>query len=209
MSFKNPVFIHGWSFSSHIFSTLPGIKIDLPSHGRNRKCYENFERMIIDIGLSLPSVHDVIGWSLGGSVALLLALTFPKKVRRLILIGTSPFFGGAWSVKNLRAFRMMIRRKGVEAFRKMAYRKDFECWLDKEGAMRMLEDYINLDLRDRLPLLKKEVLIVQGEDDVVVPVTEAFKLYNLIRGSKLIILPGGHFPAENEVGLLFKVLKIS
>jgi len=203
-----PLFIHGWAFSSKVFSSLPGIKVNLPSHGDNREPYRDLDSLVKEIALSLSSYHDVVGWSLGGSVALLLALRFPSKVRRVFLVGTSPYFKGAWSEKNIRAFRMMIRRRGIEAFRKIAYPKEFSDHVEGEGAMRMLEDYIELDLRSKLPYLKKEAFILQGIEDNVVPVGEAFKLHNLIKGSKLILLPGGHFPAENERSLLTKILKV-
>jgi len=84
-----PVFIHGWAFSSKVFEGLRGIKPDLPAHGSNAKSYTSLRDVVTEIALSLPSRHDVVGWSLGGSIALLLALHFPSKVRRLFLIGTS------------------------------------------------------------------------------------------------------------------------
>ena len=208
MGLRSPLFIHGWAFSSKVFGSLEGIKVDLPAHGSSQKSYENLEKVVEDIALSLPGRHDVVGWSLGGSIALMLALRFPSKVRRLFLIGTSPFFLGAWPERNIKAFKLRIRKEGVQTFRRMAYPGDFEDHLG-EGAFRMLEDYVNLDLRSRLPFLKKEVFILHGQRDTVVPVREAFKLHNLIKESKLIILPGGHFPAEDERSLLSALLKVS
>ncbi len=208
MGLYHPLFIHGWAFSSKVFRGLQGIKVDLPGHGSNCGPYENLERAVESIALSLPGKHDVVGWSLGGSIALMLALRFPAKVRRLFLIGASPFFGGAWPEKNVRALKLRIKKEGINVFRKMAYPKPFEDTLEKE-AFRMLEDYVRLDLRDRLPFLKKEVTILHGKEDRIVPVYEAFKLHNLIKGSKLIILPGGHFPAEDERSLLSALLKVS
>lgn len=207
MGLSRPLFIHGWAFSSKVFGNLEGIKVDLPSHGSSRDAYESFEKTVERLALSLPGKHDVVGWSLGGSVALMLALRFPTKVRRLFLIGTSPFFGGAWPERNIRALKLRIKREGIHVFRKMAYPKPFEDSMGKE-ALRMLEDYVRLDLRSRLPFLKKEVFILHGREDSVVPVREAFKLHNLIKGSKLIILPGGHFPAGDERSLLSTLLKI-
>ncbi|MDQ7082199.1 MAG: hypothetical protein Q9N34_03805 [Aquificota bacterium] len=73
----------------------------------------------------------------------------------------------------------------------------------------MLEDYIEMDLRDRASLLRKKTFILQGEEDRIVPPLEALKLHSLIKGSKLITLPGGHFPAEDERSLLSTLLKVS
>ncbi|EDP74585.1 alpha/beta hydrolase [Hydrogenivirga sp. 128-5-R1-1] len=208
MELLSPVFIHGWAFSSRVFNRCRGIKVELPGHGRNTEPYKNLESVVESLALSLPGRHDIVGWSLGGTLALMLAMKYPAKVNRLFLIGTSPYFGGAWSERNLRAFKLRIKREGVGAFRKMAYPKSFEDRLSEETALRMLEDFIKTDLRCRLPLLRKKTLIVHGERDVITPVKEALKLYNLVKGSKLIILPGGHFPAEDETGLLSTLLKV-
>ncbi len=204
---KNPVYIHGWAFSSKVFKNFRGIKIDLPSHGKNKRRYESFYKTVEEIALSLPSKHDIVGWSLGGSVAILLAHMFPQKVNRLILIGTSPFFKLAWNESNLRAFRMLIKRKGLKAFRDMVI-KGFEDYADVEGCMKMLDDYINLDLRDMVPLIDKEIFIVQGVTDNIVPVKEAYKLYNLSRRAKLIILEGNHLPVRDEGSLISSLFKV-
>jgi pimeloyl-[acyl-carrier protein] methyl ester esterase len=208
MGLKAPLFIHGWAFSSRIFGKIGGIKPDLPAHGGSKEPYRSLEETARSIALSLPAKHDVVGWSLGGTIALLIALLFPQKVERLFLVGTSPFFRIAWSEKNLRAFKLRIRREGVRSFRRMAYPSDFRDGLEEEVALRILEDYINTDLRDRITSIKKRTYILQGEKDPIVPVEEAFKLKTLIKGSKLIILPGGHFPAEDETGLLSTLLKV-
>jgi len=200
-----PLYIHGWGFSSKVFAGLPGIKPDLPAHGRNTEPYTCLEEVVRNIALSLPSRHDVVGWSLGGSLALLLALRFPSKVGRLILLGTSPYFAGAWSRANLRAFKGMVRKRGINAFREMVA-EDFEDRIEEEGALRMLEDYLHLDLRAQIPFLDKEVVVIHGERDPVVPLREAFLLHNLLRRSKLIILPGGHFPSENEKAVVSSLL---
>jgi len=191
-----------------VFGRCSGIRVDLPGHGQNTEPYRGLQDFVRSVAVSLPGKHDVVGWSLGGSLALMLALRFPSKVNRLFLIGTSPFFGGAWSERNIRAFRVKIRKEGVNSFRRMAYPKKFEDSLRKEDAFRILDDYINLDLRGLLPFLSKKAAIIQGEKDQIVPVREALKLHNLIKGSKLIILPGGHFPAEDETGLLSTLFKV-
>ena len=202
------LFLHGWAFSSKVFSAVEGIKPDLPGHGNNKDRYRGFEKLAEDIAFRLPAKYRIVGWSLGGSLALILALKFPAKVKELVLIGTSPFFGGAWDERNLRAFKLRVKKEGVAFFRKLAFPKPFEDTVELSVCLRMLEDYIRLDLRNALPYLKSRVFVIHGENDSVVPVEDAFKLHTLIKDSKLIILPGGHFPFENERSLLSTVLKV-
>ena len=80
---QNPLFIHGWAFSSKIFKSFHGIKYDLPGHGKNKKPFKGFEEILKELAQITHKKHDVVGWSLGGSVALLFALRFPEKVNRL------------------------------------------------------------------------------------------------------------------------------
>jgi pimeloyl-[acyl-carrier protein] methyl ester esterase len=205
-----PVLIHGWGFTKEVFESFKGIKLELPFHGNSRLNYSSMETLIDDIALSLPGKHDIVGWSMGGSIALLLAYRYPSKVRRLFLIGTTPFFGGAWHRKNIRAFLSMLRRegmKGVERFRLMAYGESFKGHIELEGALRMLRDYIALDIRHLLPFVRGEKFIIHGSEDNITPVHEAIKLYNLLGNAKLFILPGGHLPVRHEEDIVSKVLK--
>ena len=205
---KDLLFIHGWAFSSKVFEGLPGLKVDLPAHGASTENYRDLDSLLWSIARRIPDQSHVVGWSLGGSLALLLALRFPRKVKNLLLIGTTPFFGGAWHRRNIRAFKAKVKREGVDFFRKIAYGGNFrDRFAEKEG-LRLLDDYINLDLRSLLPSVKKKVLIVHGTADEVVPPTEALKLHTLIKDSKLIFLPGGHYPFGNEKGLFLEVLKV-
>ncbi|MDQ7038672.1 MAG: alpha/beta hydrolase, partial [Aquificota bacterium] len=133
---------------------------------------------------------------------------FPSKVRRLFLIGTTPHFRRAWREANLRAFRMMVKRKGIEAFRDIALERPFSDRVDTGSALRMLEDYINLDLTHILPLIGAETYIIHGEGDRVVPVGEALKMRSLLKRSKLIILPGGHLPVRYEGDFISKIFEV-
>ncbi len=202
------MFIHGWSFSSKVFKGFRGIKVNLPGHGGNRNPYRGFRVMVEDLALSLPSRHDLVGWSLGGSVALILALLFPSKVRRLFLIGATPYFRGAWREANIRAFRLMIKREGIGAFRRLALGSPFEDRVDTETALRMIDDYIDLDLRPLVPHVGVETYVIHGTYDKVVPVKEAFKLRSLLRRCKLITLPGGHLPISDERIFVSQVFKV-
>ncbi len=208
MVLRDPVFIHGWAFSSKVFEGFKGIKVDLPGHGKNKEPYRGFRRMAEEVALSLPSRHDIVGWSLGGSVALLLAFLFPSKVRRLFLIGTTPHFSRVWSEANIRAFKIMVKREGFKPFREMALGEPFEDSVDKETALRLLEDYVSLDLTPLVPLLKVETYVIHGSKDKVVPVGEAFRLRSMLKRSKLIILPGGHLPVRDEGSFVSQVFEV-
>jgi pimeloyl-[acyl-carrier protein] methyl ester esterase len=205
---SEPVLIHGWGFSSKIFEGFRGIKPDLPGHGRGPDHYEGIEGLVDYLSGFLREEHDLVGWSLGGSLALLLYMKFPGKIRRIFLIGATPCFRRAWSLKNIRAFRMMFKREGIGAFRRLAGQEGFEDRVREDILHRMLEDYVNLDLEPLLSEVRAEVFIIHGRNDRVVPPAEAEKLHGRIRGSKLFMLEGGHFPVRDEETLVREVFQI-
>ena len=194
---RNPIFIHGWGFSSKVFENFRGIKYEIPGHGKNRKKFKGFKEILKEIHSLTSSKHDVVGWSLGGSLALMLSYFYPHRVNRVIVIGTTKKFTDAWSKGNIRAMKMAVKKKGIDFFRNLAYGK-YEDFFDYEEGMKVLNEYLKLDITQYLPHIKKEVYIVQGVDDLIVPFKEAFTLHNLLKNSKLFLLGGGHFPVKNE-----------
>ena len=203
---QNPLFIHGWAFSSKIFKDFRGIKYDLPGHGRNRKPFKGFEEILQELARITHKKHDVVGWSLGGSVAILFALRFPEKVSRLFLIGTTPHFAGAWEEKNIKAMKLLIKKRGIKVFRELAY-GEFEDFFDERSGFELLDAYVKLNLFPFLSKIDKKVYIIQGSEDKIVPPSEAYKLYRAFKNANLIILGGGHLPVRNEEELKTAVLK--
>jgi len=151
----------------------------------------------------------VVGWSMGGTLALFLALLFPSKVKALLLIGATACFPCLWDRKNLKGFLLRLRKEREEflkEFRKRAYPKPFDARVELDGALELLEDYFSTDLRSYIPYINKPILLLHGTEDPIVPLGGALELYNLSRRAKLITFAGGHFP-ENEA-VIFEVLKV-
>lgn len=69
--------------------------------------------------LSLGPCH-VIGHSLGGAVALQLALDAPALVRSISVINSSPYFNTSWFVTQL--IRLYIRTLGMPAFARLNFK---------------------------------------------------------------------------------------
>jgi pimeloyl-ACP methyl ester carboxylesterase len=103
------VFIHGWGGSADVWDLqvldLAGsfrcITVDLRGHGESDKPWGNYdyEMFVGDIdalitGLGLERV-TLIGWSMGGHIALKYAHEKPAKLARVVLTGSGPRFSEA------------------------------------------------------------------------------------------------------------------
>ena len=99
------VLLHGWGLNLRVWDGLAAvleksfrlITVDLPGHGRsewNPKARTPAEQAW-HIHATLASVSDhysLLGWSLGGQIALDLAAAMPGRVDRLVLVATTPRF---------------------------------------------------------------------------------------------------------------------
>jgi pimeloyl-[acyl-carrier protein] methyl ester esterase len=102
------VLLHGWGLNLRVWDGLTRelsksfrvMAIDLPGHGRsawNSKARTPAEQAW-QVHATLASRSDrysLLGWSLGGQIALDLAAAMPGNVERLVLIATTPRFAAA------------------------------------------------------------------------------------------------------------------
>ncbi|HXF67801.1 MAG TPA: alpha/beta fold hydrolase, partial [Burkholderiales bacterium] len=98
---RDVVFLHGWGQDAGVWDDLaarlaPRFRAhapDLPGYGAaagRSPC--TLEAMAEAVAHGAPRRCHVVGWSLGGQVALLWARRAPHQVERLALIATTPCF---------------------------------------------------------------------------------------------------------------------
>ncbi len=102
---KPILFLHGWGMSSRVWKYQVGhfsekfktITLDLRGHGESSPSDDyTFDTLAGDVkefteGLSLGPV-SLVGWSIGGSVAIKVASIYPEILHSLILVSTTPKF---------------------------------------------------------------------------------------------------------------------
>jgi pimeloyl-[acyl-carrier protein] methyl ester esterase len=99
------IFLHGWGMNHLVWSsTIESLSqldpsremmaLDLPGYGIDVK--HNDALCLVDMANKLAQKIEtravIVGWSLGGMVALKLAEMFPEKVEKLVLIASTPKF---------------------------------------------------------------------------------------------------------------------
>ena len=112
---------------------------------------------------------DVVAQSMGGYIAVKVALAAPEKVRRLVLTVTS----GGVPVQDLGGAN---------------WRDDY--FASFPGAARWIGNPVD-DLSDRLVELTIPTLLIWGDADPISPVSVGQRLQNLLPDAHLHILPGG------------------
>jgi pimeloyl-ACP methyl ester carboxylesterase len=103
------VFLHGLMGQGRNFATIAralqprfrSLLVDLPNHGRSAWTedfgYELFANLVADRlrdGVAADGPVHVVGHSMGGKVAMVLALRHPEMVDRLVVVDISPAGGG-------------------------------------------------------------------------------------------------------------------
>ena len=98
------VLLHGWAMHSGIWGGLVADlarrhrvhAVDLPGHGFSAPepsfTIEGVVRSLDAAFAAERSPLTVIGWSLGGQIALVWALAHPERIARLVLVAATPRF---------------------------------------------------------------------------------------------------------------------
>ncbi len=182
--------------------------LDLPGFGRSdtpKRAYDtkDYADIIAEfIKNNKIKNASILGHSFGGKVAIKLTSTYPNLVNKLILVGSS-------GIKPVPSFRRMliyplakiVHHLVPDIFnlktiiRKKFYRK-IESDYENAGAMKdTLLKTIKEDLAEDLKKIKKETLIIWGEDDQTVPLKYGKIMFQLIKNSRLEVLENcGHAP---------------
>ena len=225
------VLLHGWAMHSGIWDSVRSQLaqyfrlhlVDLPGHGvsptpwiHGPDILKNMSEMIVD---SLPEHSIICGWSLGGQIAMRLALDIPERINKLILVSTTPCFvqheDWIWAmeeatlklfIKNLkqdytstlnRFFTLQISGDVntislLRQLRKIIFREGVP---DQDGLQIGMKILLTTDLRRSIKNISQPVTLLHGDRDVIVHPNAARWLHEHLQDSKLIMLPDcGHIP---------------
>jgi len=212
------------------------VTVDLPGFGRSEKKntlyspfhYAAFLKWLVD--RSVDGEFSVIGHSMGGAVALRFAATFPKGLRRLVLVDVAGILHGA-AFARFHADASLERKLGGDSSVSYDYLSRltgavihrFQTPVDPStllGSPAFRQKFLNADplriaalalIEEDFSLLAPAVTtpttIIWGEQDPVAPPRVAWLLGSRIPGTRLRFMPGvGHVPMEEQPEQLAELL---
>lgn len=222
------VLVHGWGMHGEVWSVVRDALaadyrvhvVDLPGMGYSAPCSPyDLHHLSREVLAAMPESAAVCGWSLGGQVAMQMALDQPGRVNRLILVGTTPRFVNRadWTCgvdpEIFESFASQVaadydttltrflglQAMGGDATRQMVrdLKQRFIARPGPEPAVMQhaLQILLETDLRGRVAGFDMPVLLLHGDRDMLAPVGAAHWMAANISHARLAVIPGAsHAP---------------
>jgi 2-succinyl-6-hydroxy-2,4-cyclohexadiene-1-carboxylate synthase len=227
---ENVVLLHGFGGTRRAWDGVVGLldreryrplALDLPGHGEAADAPRpiSFASCVEHVLVSSPERFVLCGYSMGGRIALHVALAAPGQVARLVLVGTNPGIEDGPE----RAARLRSDHALAEKLERTPFEEFIERWrtqplfaddppevgaLAREDQRRNRPDALAAVLRglgtgemeplwDRLAELSMPVTVLVGERDAKFRALGRRMVERLADGV-LLVAPGGHgLPLEN------------
>jgi 2-succinyl-6-hydroxy-2,4-cyclohexadiene-1-carboxylate synthase len=227
---ENVVLLHGFGGTRRAWDGVVGLldreryrplALDLPGHGEaaNAPRPISFASCVEHVLAASPERFALCGYSMGGRIALHVALAAPERVARLVLVGVNPGIED----EAERAARRLSDRVLAEELERAPFEEFIERWrtqplfaddppgvgaLAREDQRRNRPDALATVLRglgtgemeplwDRLAELSMPVTILVGERDAKFR-TLGLRMVERLADGELVVVPGGHgLPLEN------------
>jgi pimeloyl-[acyl-carrier protein] methyl ester esterase len=192
----------------------------LPAYDNGSLCEPcTLDDMVAALSARAPARCCVAGWSLGGLIALAWARWAPEQVERLVLLGTSPCFvqRAGWNTaieaRVLQDFAAALDRDcevtlkrfltlqvqgdiaAIEVLRTLRTCIRDEAVPSAQTLRAGLKVLLDTDLREALPLIAHDTLVIHGESDALAPLAAGEYLARMSPSARLVVIRGAaHAP---------------
>ena len=206
------VILHGWTYTLEKWNdfgkllNINGYEVEfLKIPGLSEKSDEvwDLEKYAnwLDLKIGKNKV-TLMGHSNGGRIALFYASLHPEKITRLIVVDSAGIYHRNFTLQLKRFIfgtvakvgKLVTESPGIKKFLySLAREKDYNV-----ATPNMKKSMINLitsDLKNILPKINVNTLIIWGSEDQITPLSDAYLMKNLIKNSQLVIIKGArHSP---------------
>ena len=173
--------------------------------GRGKSSFDRSKELTFalqaeDIKLFLDSLHiektHIVGWSDGGIIGLVFAIMYPKKVTKLVTMGSNINPEGLKDLEELHHYIKKLQTNNIN------HKNDMRILLCK-----LMANYPTLTYKDLHAITAKTLIMVGDQDSI--KHSHTIKIYEAIKDAQLAILPNeSHFlPIENPTFFNELVLK--
>jgi pimeloyl-[acyl-carrier protein] methyl ester esterase len=236
---RDVVLLHGWGSSARVWDDLAGrlaprLRVhvpDLPGYGAAPACAPNaLEAMADSMARRAPRRCHVVGWSLGGEVALTWALRVPRQVQSLALIGATPCFASrpGWPCATTPAVLLEFgkllaadragtlgRFIGVQSRGDARKRRVADALQQSsadgaaDGVLKAgLRVLLNADLRRDLRRVRQPALVLHGARDRIVPPAAGRRLAAALPDARFRLLRScAHAPFLSQPARVARALR--
>lgn len=228
------VMLHGWGMHGGVWNDVAARLaedfevhcVDLPGHGFSGKGQTaetlspfSLESVVSELSARFTGPINLLGWSLGGQVALRWSALHPKQVMRLILVASTPCFTvrddwqhgmegevlGKFAAEleqnhaaTLRRF-LALQLRGSENERELLALLRERLFCRGEPDMDALRGGLNIlrdaDQRSELLDIKQPALVVAGERDKLTPPQASRYMAQVLPAARLVEVQGAaHAP---------------
>lgn len=173
MSKHKILFLHGWLFDRRIWFGLDriisggnqSVMVDLPGYGKNKENNSTLVSYCREIFSSQLSPTVIIGWSFGGTLALLGLSRYCPNIEKIVIINSHPLLIGnnglddGINSKNIESIKHNLVSNREETLKKFF----FEC---VKGSPHEMNDYKLLIKSFELSTLPNNHTLIRGLDNL-------------------------------------------
>lgn len=228
MSKPTLALLHGWGMNQRVFDVLVAplkdhftlLPLALPGHGGTEILTTNtLTAWAAQLCTELPPQTVLLGWSLGGQVAMRIAVDHPSKIERLILVSSTPKFvlDDNWQagipLADIMRFGedmqtdtratllrfLTLQTRGASAQRTLleTLRETFfsAATPAPQALSAGLQMLLHTDLRTEVATLNQPALVIHGSLDKLTPPSAGAWLAEAIPNAKYCLINGAaHAP---------------
>lgn len=237
----NPLLlIHGWGMNGGMWSRVAEQLalsyrvhcVDLPGYASSTTCTPyDLDTLVHQLSSQFNESITVVGWSLGGQLALRWALLHPAQVNRLVLLATTPCFvqkenwGGAMAADTLQDFAGSLLQNHAQTLRRFValqvrgsenekqilselraqlFSKGEPDLAALKGGLEILRD---TDLREHLKNITQKTLVIGGVRDMLTPQAASAAMAAALPNAKLQLIQGAaHAPFLSHTDIFMQHL---
>lgn len=199
------VFLHGAGLNAESWGDVPGLALNLPGHGgRPRAPDARAESFAETLAADIPQGSVLVGYSLGGMVAMAFAALYPERLSALVLVDTpirAPLKFISWytpfvapivvRVPGLKSIGKAVGSRIENPLGQAQFRRHIEA-ANRRGMADALVVAARFDGENVLPRLTLPMLVLCGQRSLLTGQRYRDKVAEACPQASIVVMDTGH-----------------